>query len=568
MVDPHHIKIQILSGRNPTTGTLDIVCFHERECSIQRRNQKVIEESLSPYLHPATWRKMIKQVKSLVRTVGYESAGTVELLVDKDKNFYFLEMNTRLQVEHPVTEMISGDGHHTGRTVDFVYGMLKVAAGRGIPKEYLDMIDKSSSSGDNGRSDNDDEDVGAGEDGANIRFVGHAIEARIYAEDPYRGFLPSTGPLVKYVEPPSLICVKEDSSISFLGHNEYESVGAGVGEAVGAAVGAVAALGGPIFGIVGKGVGESIGRAVDNVREVAMTEYCHIRLDSGVVPGSIVTPHYDPILSKIISYSPTSREAAIRGLRMALDRYLIRGNTIRHNVPFVRDVLRNHDFVAGYTRTSFIKTHYPDGFVGGLGCLSEVERCELVAIAREIVRRRALALGVTTAGGGGEEDIVVCLGGMFGDAYLVSTLWTVHDGNRDVTASVTVLRSEMNVDEEVVAHPPQSVTVTALEYEPLRDFAHCKIAGMSRVLQVHGEDEIGMLKLTMYGADADVLVLSPPEYRLACHMLEPMPLDLGDFVLSPMPGTLVSYAVEVRVCHLELPFNDNKCCFIYILRLI
>ena len=333
MVDPHHIKIQILSGRNPTTGTLDIVCFHERECSIQRRNQKVIEESLSPYLHPATWRKMIKQVKSLVRTVGYESAGTVELLVDKDKNFYFLEMNTRLQVEHPVTEMISGDGHHTGRTVDFVYGMLKVAAGRGIPKEYLDMIDKSSSSGDNGRSDNDDEDVGAGEDGANIRFVGHAIEARIYAEEPYRGFLPSTSPLVKYVKPPLLICVKEDSSISFLGHNEYKSVGAAVAEAVGAAVGAVAALGGLIFGTVGKGVGEFIGRAVDNVREVAMTEYCQIRLDSGVVPGSIFTLHDDPILSKIISYSPTSREAEIRGLGMALDWYLIRGNTIRHNVP-------------------------------------------------------------------------------------------------------------------------------------------------------------------------------------------------------------------------------------------
>ena len=90
------------------------------KCSIQRRNQKVIEESPSPHLHPATRRKMIKQVKSLVRRVGYESAGTIEFLVDTDQNFYFLEMNTQLQVEHPVTEMIIGEGHHTGRTVDLV----------------------------------------------------------------------------------------------------------------------------------------------------------------------------------------------------------------------------------------------------------------------------------------------------------------------------------------------------------------------------------------------------------------------------------------------------------------
>ena len=104
---------------------------------------------------------------------------------------------------------------------------------------------------------------------------------------------------------------------------------------------------GGVHGSVGKRLGESIGRAVDDVQEVAMTEYCHIRINIGVVSGSIVTPHYGPILSKIIAYVPTSREAAIRGLGMALDWYLICGNTVPHNIPFVRDVLHNHDFVVG-----------------------------------------------------------------------------------------------------------------------------------------------------------------------------------------------------------------------------
>ena len=129
-----------------------------------------------------------------------------------------------------------------------------------------------------------------------------------------------------------------------------------------------------------------------------MTEYCHIRISIGIVPGSIVTPHYNPILSKIIAYSPTSCKAAIRGLVMALDWYLISGNTVRHNIPFVRGVLQNHDFVARYTPTNFVKTYYPDEFVSGLDCLSEVERCEIVVIARKIVRRRTLALGGKAVG--------------------------------------------------------------------------------------------------------------------------------------------------------------------------
>ncbi|KAL7539350.1 hypothetical protein ACHAXR_009211 [Thalassiosira sp. AJA248-18] len=475
--DPHHIEIQVLSGMNPSTGELDILCFAERECSIQRRNQKVIEESPSPHLHPSTRREMIRQVKSLVREVNYESAGTVEFLVDKHQNFYFLEMNTRLQVEHPVTEMISGDGYASRNYVDLVHGMLEVAAGRGISQKYLDMVDRT----------NVEEDAKDGGEGANVRYTGHAIEARVYAEDPLRGFLPSTGPLVKYVEPPLLLNVNND--------------------------------------VDGDG-------------------QCHIRIDTGVVPGAIVTPHYDPILSKIISYSETSRNHAILGLGSALDQYLLRG--VQNNIPFVRDVLRNEDFVKGYTPTGFIGEHYPDGFSGGQ--LSEQERREFVVIAREIQRRRDLLLNH----GHDDEDpvegdeVVVCLGGMFGDAYLVRSTST--NGFSGVESFVTKLpkRGESG-DEEVDLDSDnefQQMDLDALAYAVGSDLAQVNIAGESRAVQVHGDDEVGTLKLTMYGYDVNILVMSPAEYQLACHMNEPTPVDLGNFVLSPMPGTLISFAVK------------------------
>ena len=426
--DPHHIEIQVLSGMNPNTNELDVLCFPERECSIQRRNQKVIEESPSPHLLPSTRRKMIKQVKSLVREVTYESAGTVEFLVDKDQNFYFLEMNTRLQVEHPVTEMVSGDGYASGNYVDLVHGMLEVAAGRGIPTKYLDMVDHTA-----------DEEYGDDGEGANVRYTGHAIEARVYAEDPLRGFLPSTGPLVKYVEPPSLLNVN---------YSTTKANGGG------------------------------------SIAEEEEESTCHIRIDTGVVPGSIISPHYDPILSKIISYSETSRYAAIEGLGSALDQYLLRG--VQHNVPFVRDVLRNNDFIRGYTPTSFINEHYPEGFHGGQ--LSEVERGELVVIAHEVVKRRGSMLEsppLALSSDGGEEEVVVCLGGMFGDAYLVRSSSIGPDGVD--TYSVTKLAKDIvGMEDSSNDEAAQMVHISALKYEPSSDFAHVQIAGESRALQVSG----------------------------------------------------------------------------------
>jgi len=159
IVNPRHIEIQVLGDKHG-----NVIYLGERECSIQRRNQKVIEEAPSPLLDEATRRAMGEQAVALAKAVNYDSAGTVEFVAGQDKSFYFLEMNTRLQVEHPVTELITG--------IDLVEQMLRVAAG-----EKLALTQKD------------------------ITLTGWAVESRVYAEDPFRNFLPSIGRLVKYRPP-------------------------------------------------------------------------------------------------------------------------------------------------------------------------------------------------------------------------------------------------------------------------------------------------------------------------------------------------------------------------------
>ncbi|MFZ2099137.1 MAG: acetyl/propionyl/methylcrotonyl-CoA carboxylase subunit alpha, partial [Oricola sp.] len=203
VTEPRHIEIQVLADSHGNA-----IWLGERECSIQRRNQKVIEEAPSPFLDTETRNAMGEQAVALAQAVGYTSAGTVEFIVDKDRNFYFLEMNTRLQVEHPVTELITG--------VDLVEQMIRVAAG-----EYLSITQ-------------DD-----------VRLKGWAMESRLYAEDPYRNFLPSTGRLTRYRPPAE---------------------------------------------------GERIDGAI-------------VRNDTGVFEGGEISMFYDPMIAKLCTWAPTRDQA-------------------------------------------------------------------------------------------------------------------------------------------------------------------------------------------------------------------------------------------------------------------
>jgi propionyl-CoA carboxylase alpha chain len=174
--NPRHVEIQVLGDKHG-----NVIHLGERECSIQRRNQKVVEEAPSPLIDAATRRKMGQQAVALANAVGYDSAGTVEFVATQDRSFYFLEMNTRLQVEHPVTELVTG--------IDLVEQMIRIAAGEKLALRQED-----------------------------VKLSGWAVESRIYAEDPYRGFLPSPGRLVKYRPPAETnaggITVRTDTGIA------------------------------------------------------------------------------------------------------------------------------------------------------------------------------------------------------------------------------------------------------------------------------------------------------------------------------------------------------------------
>jgi acetyl-CoA carboxylase biotin carboxylase subunit len=240
---PRHIEVQILADSHGR-----VIHLHERECSIQRRHQKIIEESPSPALSPAMRAAICDAAVRLAETVGYTNAGTVEFLYEvppDGERFYFLEMNTRLQVEHPVTEMVTG--------VDLVQWQLLIAAG-----ERLTLETPSTR--------------------------GHAIEARLYAEDPDNDFAPAVGTLLTYTQP----------------------------------------------------------------------HLPGVRFDSGVETGSVITPHYDPMIAKVIAHAP-DRTTAIRRLLNALEQTVALG--VRTNQAFLIDLLQHPAFQAGDLHTGFLQEH-------------------------------------------------------------------------------------------------------------------------------------------------------------------------------------------------------------------
>jgi acetyl-CoA carboxylase biotin carboxylase subunit len=237
---PRHVEVQVFGDTGGTT-----VHLHERECSIQRRHQKLVEESPAPALDPSIKAGLTAAAVRGARAIGYVNAGTMEFLVDAAGGFYFLEMNTRLQVEHPVTEEVTG--------LDLVVAQLRVAAGEPLAWRQDEIAQR-----------------------------GSALECRVYAEDPARGFLPSPG----------------------------------------------------------------------TIRRLTLPEGEGIRVESGVVEGSVVSVHYDPLLVKLIARGP-SRLQAIERLAGALDACVIEG--VQSTIPFLRRVLAHPDFRRGAVHTQMVE---------------------------------------------------------------------------------------------------------------------------------------------------------------------------------------------------------------------
>jgi propionyl-CoA carboxylase alpha chain len=404
--EPRHIEIQILADRHG-----NIVSLGERECSIQRRHQKVIEEAPSPLLDAAVREAMGEQAKALARAVDYNSAGTVEFIADAERNFFFLEMNTRLQVEHPVTELITG--------LDLVEQMIRIAAGE--PLAF---------------------------DQAEVACTGWAVEARVYAEDPARGFLPSTGRLIYYVEP--------------------------------------------------EGPG--------------------IRVDSGVIEGSEVSMFYDPLIAKVCAHGADRAEAIAR-LGDALDGFAIRGPS--HNIAFLTAIMNHRRFKAGALSTDFIAAEFGDRFEGLAP--SGATRAALAAVAvglRRIEMARAAQIS----------------GRLANWTPRVPDQWVVRLGDENLA-----VRTEVNGDELAVEVEGTRLKM-ALDWQPGHLLARVRFGRRAATVQVDPCPE--GYRLSHGGVRVQALVRTREAAEYAARIPQKAPPDTSKFLISPMPGLIVSIAVD------------------------
>ena len=405
--EPRHIEIQLLADAHG-----NVIHLGERECSIQRRNQKVVEEAPSPFLDEAMRAAMGDQATALGRAVGYVSAGTVEFIVDRDRNFYFLEMNTRLQVEHPVTELVTG--------IDLVEEMIRIAAGETLRFRQED-----------------------------VRRSGWAVECRIYAEDPFRNFLPSVGRLTHYRPPES-------------------------------------ASGGAM-----------------------------LRIDTGVVEGSEIPIHYDPMIAKLCTHAPT-RLAAIDAMADALDAFTVAG--IRHNIPFLAALMAHPRWREGRLSTGFIAEEFPDGFRGAI--VGDGERIALaaIAVAAEVIERRRL---------GGARDVAA------------EREWVLPLGREHLPVRVS---AAVDTPDALTLsfHGAAPVAVDTC-WRPGMRVWRGTIDGEAMVAQVERQGHA--LRVARRGAAIVAQLLTPRAAELARLMPEKGTADTSRGLLCPMPGLVVSIAV-------------------------
>ena len=405
---PKHIEIQVLGDQFG-----NFIHLGERECSIQRRHQKVIEEAPSYFVDNELRERMVSHALKLAKAVSYYSAGTVEFVVDKNKNFYFLEMNTRLQVEHPVTELIT--------SIDIVEQMIKVAFGEKLSFKQKD-----------------------------IKFSGNAIECRIYAEDSTKNFLPSIGRLTRYIEPS------------------------------------------------GK----------------------NVRVDSGVVEGSEISMFYDPMISKLCTFT-NSRKNTIKEMINALDRYLIEG--VKTNKDFLSNILQNKNFEKSNYSTSFIGENYKSGYNSFEVDIIDREKIHAVAV---FVNYKYLLRAASISNQ------------LKGFNKTVGMEWSVIDNGKNINTKISFNNFNKSYD-----------IYLGKKYVNLKSNWNIGHPLFSAIIDNHLsyfsiKRNGPKFEINHNGSSLNLLVLSKRHSELNKIMIPRKEEDKSKLLLAPMPGLLVSLLVK------------------------
>ena len=407
---PKHIEIQVLGDQFG-----NFIHLGERECTIQRRHQKVIEEAPSFFVDENLRNEMVSHALKLAKAVSYYSAGTVEFVVDKNKNFYFLEMNTRLQVEHPVTELITN--------IDIVEQMIRIAFGEKLAHKQKD-----------------------------IKFSGTALECRIYAEDSSKNFLPSIGRLTRYIEPS------------------------------------------------GK----------------------NVRVDSGVVEGSEISMFYDPMISKLCTYSNT-RKSSIKEMINALDRYLIEG--VKTNRDFLSNILQNENFEKSNYSTAFISENYKEGYDSFKVNLQDKQKIHAVAVFvnyKYLLRAASISNQLK-----GFNKTVGMNWQVIDDGKIINSKISFNNFNKsyDIYIGKKYLNLKSNWN---IGHPLFSAIIdNNLSYFSIK-------RNGPKFLINHN------------GSSSELLVFSKRHAELNEIMIPRKKEDLSRLLLAPMPGLLVSLLVKEK----------------------
>ncbi len=414
ITNPRHIEFQILGDHQGK-----VIHLGERECSIQRRYQKVIEESPSLALDPSLRAKMGGLACDLASEAGYVNAGTVEFILDRSKNFYFLEMNTRLQVEHPVTEMVTG--------LDLVEQQLRISAGEPLPFEQED-----------------------------VSFKGWAVEARICAENPTRDFFPTTGIVSRYAAPR------------------------------------------------GKG----------------------IRVDDGIAAGSVVTVHYDSMLSKVIALG-RKREEAIKKLVRALNGYHIEG--LITNIDFVNAVVDHPVFSSGKLSTDFISDHFLDGQARISPDQEKVDYMMIAAVLvyhnrQDLVRQSLAPMSAIVGRTSGLREMPRYMVKVGEEVF--SVLLDGDSENRNWNIKV----------EEKTYH------VVTPEFEFYRRRLKLLIDETSHMFRLSYDEN--HIRVFFCGVVRLLEIYSPLEWRLSKYMLRDLTEREENELRCPMPGLVIEVSVK------------------------